>query len=114
MMTVKHIAYPRNCEAHSISPWPRGVSCNIKPRRQNRDSTANQTKRTGFMTDQDVATLSRSVERDLRLDLFRGAGLWMIFLDHVPHDVVACFFFQAEDGIRALYVTGVQTCALPI
>src|SRR5438874_5468196 len=24
------------------------------------------------------------------------------------------FFFQAEDGIRALYVTGVQTCALPI
>src|SRR5690349_22128772 len=26
----------------------------------------------------------------------------------------ACFFFQAEDGIRALYVTGVQTCALPI
>src|SRR5690606_39642876 len=24
------------------------------------------------------------------------------------------FFFQAEDGIRALHVTGVQTCALPI
>src|SRR5690349_24485720 len=24
------------------------------------------------------------------------------------------FFFQAEDGIRILYVTGVQTCALPI
>src|SRR5690349_24126054 len=32
--------------------------------------------------------------------------------------VVIClyyfFFFQAEDGIRDLYVTGVQTCALPI
>src|SRR5690349_546513 len=27
---------------------------------------------------------------------------------------LARFFFQAEDGIRALYVTGVQTCALPI
>src|SRR5204862_5275322 len=28
---------------------------------------------------------------------------------------VGCFFFfQAEDGIRDLYVTGVQTCALPI
>src|SRR2546430_9529185 len=27
----------------------------------------------------------------------------------------ACvFFFQAEDGIRDLTVTGVQTCALPI
>ena len=30
-----------------------------------------------------------SVERDLRLDLFRGIGLWMIFLDHIPHDVVS-------------------------
>src|SRR2546421_7427296 len=31
--------------------------------------------------------------------------------------VVICsffFFFQAEDGIRDLIVTGVQTCALPI
>src|SRR5690349_23000650 len=27
---------------------------------------------------------------------------------------VFVFFFQAEDGIRDLYVTGVQTCALPI
>src|SRR3989454_6294643 len=26
----------------------------------------------------------------------------------------SCFFFQAEDGIRDLIVTGVQTCALPI
>src|SRR2546430_13456299 len=28
--------------------------------------------------------------------------------------VVCVFFFQAEDGIRYLTVTGVQTCALPI
>src|SRR2546430_4425443 len=28
--------------------------------------------------------------------------------------VDSCFFFQAEDGIRDLTVTGVQTCALPI
>src|SRR2546430_1750506 len=27
---------------------------------------------------------------------------------------IAFFFFQAEDGIRDLTVTGVQTCALPI
>src|SRR5688572_32557763 len=27
---------------------------------------------------------------------------------------VLYFFFQAEDGIRDLTVTGVQTCALPI
>src|SRR6266496_3645762 len=29
-------------------------------------------------------------------------------------DLCFVFFFQAEDGIRDLYVTGVQTCALPI
>src|SRR5256886_7766541 len=29
-------------------------------------------------------------------------------------DVSFFFFFQAEDGIRDLTVTGVQTCALPI
>src|SRR3712207_8049425 len=28
--------------------------------------------------------------------------------------VVCLFFFQAEDGIRDIGVTGVQTCALPI
>src|SRR3712207_8305663 len=27
---------------------------------------------------------------------------------------VVCFFFQAEDGIRDIGVTEVQTCALPI
>src|SRR2546430_287357 len=29
-------------------------------------------------------------------------------------NVLGCFVFQAEDGIRDLTVTGVQTCALPI
>src|SRR6266540_1034662 len=33
----------------------------------------------------------------------RASALWILF-----------FFFQAEDGIRARDVTGVQTCALPI
>src|SRR2546430_5303073 len=28
--------------------------------------------------------------------------------------IIFVFFFQAEDGIRDLTVTGVQTCALPI
>src|SRR5229473_2394269 len=30
------------------------------------------------------------------------------------HGWLACFFCQAEDGIRDKLVTGVQTCALPI
>src|SRR2546430_14297905 len=33
---------------------------------------------------------------------------------YVSHDRHIVFFFQAEDGIRDLTVTGVQTCALPI
>src|SRR6202045_3247096 len=41
------------------------------------------------MAYQDKISLSHAVERDLRLDLFRGVGLWMIFLDHIPHDVVS-------------------------
>src|SRR5690349_23625888 len=47
--------------------------------------------------------------------------LYMVLhADHVECNVspytahLFFFFFQAEDGIRDLYVTGVQTCALPI
>src|SRR5438874_3235929 len=39
----------------------------------------------------------------------RLAGMVLLFAA-----MVFFFFFQAEDGIRDLYVTGVQTCALPI
>src|SRR5256886_6328318 len=43
--------------------------------------------------------MQRTVQRtDVPADLSRSFG----------------FFFQAEDGIRDLTVTGVQTCALPI
>src|ERR1700745_730596 len=41
------------------------------------------------MANQDRAPFSHAVPRDLRLDLFRGIGFWMIFLDHIPHDVFA-------------------------
>ena len=30
-----------------------------------------------------------STERDLRLDLFRGVALWLIFLDHIPENIVS-------------------------
>src|SRR5205085_4723570 len=36
------------------------------------------------------------------------------FLHLSSYLVFSFFFFQAEDGIRDLTVTGVQTCALPI
>src|SRR6266496_4154661 len=41
---------------------------------------------------------------DFFFDFFLNERMGLLFF----------FFFQAEDGIRDLYVTGVQTCALPI
>jgi hypothetical protein len=38
-----------------------------------------------------AASLPASGERDLRLDLFRGIALWLIFLDHIPQNVVNWF-----------------------
>ncbi len=38
-----------------------------------------------------AASLPLSSERDLRLDLFRGVALWLIFLDHIPQNVVNWF-----------------------
>src|SRR6266436_8628499 len=35
-------------------------------------------------------------------------------LSSKPKRMLLFFFFQAEDGIRDVAVTGVQTCALPI
>ena len=30
-----------------------------------------------------------ATQRDLRLDLFRGIALWLIFLDHIPSNIVS-------------------------
>jgi hypothetical protein len=38
-----------------------------------------------------AASLPASGERDLRLDLFRGVALWLIFLDHIPQNIVNWF-----------------------
>src|SRR5256884_5860409 len=43
----------------------------------------------------------------MRLKRFVGRWKWV-------QENTLCFFFQAEDGIRDVAVTGVQTCALPL
>jgi hypothetical protein len=70
------------------------------------------------MDNQYKLPLSYAVERDLRLDLFRGIGLCMIFLDHIPHDVVgwltlrnygfsdAAEFFVFISGFLTGYIYG--------
>src|ERR1700736_1977426 len=70
------------------------------------------------MASQDKLPTTVAVERDLRLDLFRGIGLWMIFLDHIPDDFVswltlrnygfsdAAEFFVFISGYLAGYIYG--------
>jgi hypothetical protein len=38
-----------------------------------------------------AATTAVASDRDLRLDLFRGVALWLIFLDHIPENIVNWF-----------------------
>src|SRR5690349_1959577 len=51
---------------------------------------------------------SQFATRRTLFHILGGCGLLMLKVSRLK------FFFQAEDGIRYLYVTGVQTCALPI
>src|SRR5882757_8186518 len=36
-------------------------------------------------------TLPAAGERELRLDLFRGLALWLIFIDHLPPNILTWF-----------------------
>src|SRR2546430_5765273 len=48
------------------------------------------------------------------MNLIAGNKFGMKSRDLLLVAILFSFFFQAEDGIRDLTVTGVQTCALPI
>src|SRR5579871_1743424 len=50
----------------------------------------------------------------IHLEQLKNSIVELEFLSVGTRLFVCFFFFQAEDGIRDLYVTGVQTCALPI
>src|SRR5688572_7981683 len=57
------------------------------------------------------------LEYDYAASSFRCALLVLVVDGYhlgVSYLLIFFFFFQAEDGIRDLTVTGVQTCALPI
>jgi hypothetical protein len=70
------------------------------------------------MADHNDAGLLAPAERDLRLDLIRGIGQWMVFLDHIPYDIVswltlrnygfsdAAEFFVFISGYTAGFVYG--------
>src|SRR2546430_931534 len=54
-----------------------------------------------------VKISSVTFRRVIRTNHKKASKIWR-------HENIQFFFFQAEDGIRDLTVTGVQTCALPI
>src|SRR2546429_1087404 len=58
-----------------------------------------------FLNPQCLASISRWIT---------ASSSWKRFCLSVCRALSSIFFFQAEDGIRDVAVTGVQTCALPI
>src|SRR5260221_4847934 len=46
-----------------------------------------------------MVTLPAASERELRLDLFRGLALWLIFIDHLPPNILTWFTIR-NYGLR--------------
>jgi hypothetical protein len=42
-----------------------------------------------------AASRTLAVDRDLRLDFFRGLALFCIFIDHLPNNILASFTLQS-------------------
>src|SRR2546421_729843 len=65
-----------------------------------------------------LVVFSRPINMLCRVSLFLSMALCLLLRLFVFRLLrvqrFSSFFFQAEDGIRDLIVTGVQTCALPI
>src|SRR2546429_2773475 len=58
-----------------------------------------------------------NMKRDPRISICVEHGYNYVTISgnvEMDEDQETAFFFQAEDGIRDVAVTGVQTCALPI
>src|SRR5262245_60748278 len=62
------------------------------------DTTADRQRADAAVAARDAAeaaapaiTLPAVSERELRLDLFRGLALWLIFVDHLPNNILAWF-----------------------
>src|SRR3989440_458689 len=90
-------------------------------RRRTRRTAAGKGGRRAGMTDLDLhdESMAKDGRQYLALVEYRNAvqdlaGVPSLKEVASEYKAVLSFFFQAEDGIRDLIVTGVQTCALPI
>ena len=55
------------------------------------DSKASHAKTDAAAVSAPAITLPVAGERELRLDLFRGMALWLIFVDHLPTNILTWF-----------------------
>ena len=55
------------------------------------DAGAHATGEAASVTSAPAITLPAAGERELRLDLFRGLALWLIFVDHLPPNILTWF-----------------------
>lgn len=55
------------------------------------DAGARATGEAAAVTSAPAITLPATGERELRLDLFRGLALWLIFVDHLPPNILTWF-----------------------
>src|SRR3979490_3371188 len=55
------------------------------------DAGAAAARDAASVTSAPAVTLPAAGERELRLDLFRGLALWLIFIDHLPPNILTWF-----------------------
>src|SRR6266481_7370712 len=58
---------------------------------QLKNAAAAAARHTAPVTSAPAMTLPAAGERELRLDLFRGLALWLIFIDHLPPNILTWF-----------------------
>src|SRR5262245_64205600 len=67
----------------------------VGPRRGKRAAVLVVVERSDWKVVMSNASGPSVMERDLRLDFFRGLALFCIFIDHLPNNVLAEFTFQS-------------------
>src|SRR5256886_6075329 len=110
-MELESLGFPKFIYDHTVQTiqQPNGIFINTGPTGCGKTTTLYSCLRRINTIDSKLLTVEDPVEYDIDgiMQVPVNEAVGMTF----PR---ALFFFQAEDGIRDLTVTGVQTCALPI
>src|SRR5262245_39820546 len=84
---MRRPAFNRRCPMSSIADPVAGP-----PRSETRpNDTRAADAPAGGRANAPSITLPATGERELRLDLFRGMALWLIFVDHLPANILTWF-----------------------